>query len=128
MMTSSRGSLSAFVVSITLGCISLVAFVHDSGRALSHYVSVADSAQNAARIGAQSISHIRDGNPRIDSANAISRAQNYLLQQGLQGQITTDHQSVTVRVRRIVPSTMLGSLGLHAQSISVTRSALVVGG
>jgi hypothetical protein len=89
---------------------------------------VADSAQNAARIGAQSISHIRDGNPRIDSANAISRAQNYLLQQGLQGQITTDHQSVTVHVRQIVPSTMLGSLGLHAQTISVTRSALVVGG
>lgn len=127
-MTSSRGSLSAFVVSITMACMALVGFVHDSGRTLAHYVFVADTAQNAARIGAQSISDIRLGNPRIDTESAIGRAQSYLVRQGLVGHITTDHQSVTVKVRQIVPSTMLGTIGVRQQFISVTRSALVVGG
>jgi hypothetical protein len=127
-MTQLRGSLSAFVVSITMACMSLVAFVHDSGRALSHYVTVADSAQNAARIGAQSIVDIRLGNPRIDPDTAAQRAQQYLAQNGLEGHVTFDHQSVTVRIQQIVPSTMLGTLGVRAQMISVTRSALMVGG
>jgi hypothetical protein len=108
--------------------MSLVAFVHDSGRALSHYVSLADSAQNAARIGAQSISDIRLGNPRIDTENAVRRAQLYLVRQGLEGHITSDHQSVTVHVKQSVPSTMLGAMGVRSKVISVTRSALVVGG
>jgi len=127
-MTNQRGSLSAFVVSITMACMSLVAFVHDSGRALAHYVSVADSAQNAARIGAQSISDIRLGNPRIDTESAIRRAQAYLARQGIVGYITTDHQLVTVNVKQAVPFTLLGTIGLRQQAISVTRSALVVGG
>jgi hypothetical protein len=127
-MTSTRGSLSAFVVSMTMAFMSLVAFVHDSGRALSHYVHLADSAQNAARIGAQSLSDIRLGNPRIDTERAASRAEQYLARNGLEGQVTSDQQSVTVRVRQIVPSTMLGGVGVHSQSISVTRSALIVGG
>ncbi len=127
-MSPQRGSLSAFVVSITLTCMSLVAFVHDSGRSLSHYVTLADSAQNAARLGAQSISDIRLGNPRINTDEALQRAKSYLGRQGLHGQITSDHQSVTVRIQQMVPSTMLGSLGVRAQTISVTRSALVVGG
>jgi hypothetical protein len=127
-MTTQRGSLSAFVVSITMACMSLVAFVHDSGRALAHYVSVADSAQNAARIGAQSISDIRLGNPRIDTETAMGRAHAYLMQQGLEGRITSDHQSVTVHVMQQVPSTLLGAFGVRAKIVSVTRSALVVGG
>jgi hypothetical protein len=127
-MTRERGSLSAFVVSITMACMSLVAFVHDTGRSLSHYVSLADSAQNAARIGAQSISDIRLGNPRIDTVNAVRRAQSYLKRQGLEGNITSDDQSVTVRIQQAVPSTMLGSVGVRVKVISVTRSALVVGG
>lgn len=127
-MSPQRGSLSAFVVSITLACMSLVAFVHDSGRSLSHYVTLADSAQNAARLGAQSISDIRLGNPRINTDEALQRAKSYLARQGLHGQITSDHQSVTVHIQQLVPSTMLGSLGVRAQTISVTRSALVVGG
>lgn len=127
-MTTQRGSVSAFVVSITMACMSLVAFVHDNGRALAHYVSMADSAQNAARIGAQSISDIRLGNPRVDTETAIRRAQSYLVRQGLEGRITTDHQSVTVHVMQEVPSTMLGAIGMRSKIVSATRSALVVGG
>ena len=127
-MTPQRGSLSAVVVSITMACMSLVAFVHDGGRALAHYVSVADSAQNAARIGAQSISDIRAGSPRIDTETATRRAQEYLIRQGLEGRITSDHQSVTVHVSQQVPSTLLGAFGVRAKVVSVTRSALVVGG
>lgn len=127
-MKIQRGSLSAFVVSITMACMSLVAFVHDNGRALAHYVTLADSAQNAARIGAQSISDIRAGNPRIDTEDAVSRAKLYLARRGIDGLVTADHQSVTVEVTQIVPSTMLDAIGVRAKVISVTRSALVVGG
>lgn len=126
-MKTNRGSLSAFVVSLTMACLALVAFVHDSGRTLAHYVTVADSAQNAARVGAQAISDIRLGNPQIDSDEAISRAQQYLKMLGFTGQITSDHHTVTVRIRQQVPSTMLGSFGVHSRSISVSRTALVMG-
>ena len=127
-MTTQRGSLSAFVVSITMACMSLVAFVHDSGRILTHYVYVADSAQNAARIGAQSVSGIRKGNPHVDAVDAVQRAQSFLMRHGLEGRITSDHQSVTVHVSQEVPSTLLGAFGVRAKVVSVTRTALVVGG
>lgn len=127
-MRNERGSLSAFVVSMTTGCLALVAFVHDSGRSLAHYVTVADAAQNAARIGAQSIVDIRAGNPRIDSDAAIARAQKYLHDSGLSGSVQTDHQTVTVRVERTMSLTLLGVFGVGSQKIRVTRSAVVIGG
>lgn len=127
-MKEQRGSLSAFVVSITTGSLALVAFVHDSGRSLAHYVSVADAAQNAARIGAQSIVDIRTGNPRIDNDAAIARAQKYLHDAGLSGSIRTDHQTVTVRVEHTVTLTLLGVFGVGSKKIRVIRSAVVIGG
>lgn len=127
-MKNNRGSLSAFVVSITTACLSLVAFVHDSGRTLANYVTVADAAQNAARIGAQSIVDIRLGNPRIDSDVAIAQAQKYLRDAGLSGTVRTDHHTVTVQVERHISTTLLGLFGVGSQKIRVTRSAIVVGG
>lgn len=123
-----RGSLSAFVVSMTAACLSLVAFVHDSGRSLAQYVSVADAAQNAARIGAQAVVDIRLGNPRIDTDAAVSRAQRYLRESGFTAMVTTDHQEVTVRVEKTVPTTLLGLIGVGSRTIRVTRSAIVIGG
>ena len=127
-MKNQRGAMSAFVVSITAAFLSLVAFVHDSGRSIAHYVSVADAAQNAARVGAQSISGIRAGDPQIDTDQAVVRAQNYLRDHGLSGAVSTDHQSVTVRVERQIATSLLGIFGVRSHTIRVTRSALVIGG
>lgn len=127
-MRSERGSLSAFVVSIVTACLALVAFVHDSGRSLAHYVSTADAAQNAARLGAQSITDIRLGDPRIDTDRAVQEARKFLEQAGLSGVVTTDHQMVTVRVERKMPTTLLALFGFGSHTVRVTRSALVVGG
>lgn len=123
-----RGSMSAFVVSITAACLSLVAFVHDSGRTLAQYVSVADAAQNAARIGAQAVVDIRLGNPRVDTVAAVSRAQGFIREVGFTGTVTTDHQTVTVRLQKTVPTTLLGVFGVGSRTIRVTRSAIVIGG
>lgn len=127
-MRSERGSLSAFVVSIVTACMALVALVHDSGRSLAFYVTTADAAQNAARAGAQSITDIRLGDPRIDTDKAVREARRFLEQAGLSGTVTTDHQTVSVSVERKVPTTLLALFGIGSQTIRVTRSALVIGG
>lgn len=127
-MRKARGSLSAFVVSMAAASMVLVGFVHDTGRELARYLAVADAAQNAARIGAQSIRDIRSGDPRIDVDRATGEARRYLSGLGHQGAVSADHQTVTVIIETSIGPTMLSTLGLGSKRIRVTRSALVIGG
>lgn len=120
--------MSAFVVSMAAASMVLVAFVHDTGRHLSGYVSAADAAQNAARIGAQSIGDIRLGEPRIEADRAAIEAERYLIARGYTGTIRSDHQTVTVTIETKVANTLLTPLGVGSKKVRVTRSALVMGG
>jgi len=127
-VNAQRGSMSAFVVCMATGCLALAAFVHDSGRVMARYVSLADAAQNAARIGAQSLRGIRAGDPNVDHESAVRRAQEHLAGLGLEGAVDSDAASVTVTIVDSVPPQLLSMFGVGSKTIIVRRSAVVQGG
>ena len=125
---SSRGSVSAFVVCLFLGMVALVGLAYDGGRVSSRYGELSDLAANAARIGAQQVTGIRAGEPRIDPEGARAAAARFLARRNLPSRIVVQGDRITVSVRTVVPMRILSLLGVTERSISVTRSAELVAG
>jgi len=118
-----HGSVSAFVVCLFVVFTACAALVVDGGRFVAARSNAADSAENAARAGAQEVHQLRSGSFVLDPARAIARANAFLATEGLRGSTTADSQRVTVTVITSVSASMLGLFGVSARSISVTRSA-----
>lgn len=125
---SSRGSVSAFVVCLFLGMVSLVGLAYDGGRVSSRYGELSDLAANAARIGAQQVTGIRAGEPRIDPDGAREAAARFLARRNLPSRIVVQGDRITVSVTAVVPMRILSLLGVTARSVSVTRSVELVAG
>lgn len=123
-----RGSLSAFVVCVAMSVVCLAGLAHDGGRVVAIYAESSDVAAAAARMGDQFVVGIREGRPRID-ANAGRRAVlTYLHSRGMTGDVEISGRTVTVRVTRSVPMTVLSLFGVGHRAVSVTRSAELVAG
>ena len=69
------GFISAFVVSLTMTFIVCAGLAIDGGRVVAARIKVADTAENAARAGAQALTDLRTGAPRIDAPQAIRLTQ-----------------------------------------------------
>lgn len=120
-----RGSISALVVCLVISAIGVLGISYDGGRVVSTYVELSDVAQNAARVGAQHVVGIREGNPRISHSASSSAVENFLDREDASGDFDIDSRRVTVRVSAVVPMKILGIIGLHWRTVSVTRSALL---
>ena len=118
-----RGSITAFVVSITIALIACAGLVFDGGRLLGARLEVADHAENAARAGAQHVFAVRDGTWRIDPSEARRGALVYLTSVGLEGAVVIvgEEISVTAVVERDM--TLLSIVGVGHKSVSATRTA-----
>ncbi len=125
---SLRGSVSAFVVCLFLGMVALVGLAYDGGRVSSRYGELSDLAANAARIGAQQVTGIRAGAPRIDPEGARAAAARFLARRNLPSRIVVQGDRITVSVRTVVPMRILSLIGVTERSVSVTRSAELVAG
>lgn len=121
-----RGSVSAFVVCLFPALIGLGMFMHDSGSYVDRYLRASDIAENAARIGAQSIVGIRSGDPHIDQRRSSQLAHDYLRSEGLSGRVASSGTRVSVTVEAFWDSRVFRILGMRR--IIVTRSASVVDG
>lgn len=120
-----RGSISALVVCLVISAIAVLGISYDGGRVVSTYVELSDVAQNAARVGAQHVVGIREGNPRISRSASSSAVENFLRSEDVSGDYDTDSRRVTVRLSAVVPMKILGIIGLNWRTVSVTRSALL---
>lgn len=118
-----RGSITAFVVSITVALIACAGLVFDGGRLLGARLEAADHAENAARAGAQHVLAVRDGTWRIDPSEARRGALVYLTSVGLEGAVVIvgEEISVTAVVERDM--TLLSIVGVGHKSVSATRTA-----
>lgn len=125
---SGRGSISAFVVCIVMGMLSLAGLAFDGGRVVSTYMEIADAAQNAARMGDQFLVGIRDGKPRVDESVGSNAVKNFLGSKGLSGQIQVHGRMITVTVRHRVPMRILSIFGIMFREITVSRTAELVEG
>ena len=124
-----RGSVSAFVVCVAAALVLCGLFVVENGRFAREYLRVSDVAENAARIGGQSIIGIREGNPRLDPSAARDGALAYMRQQGVQGDLwVTASGAVSVRARVSVRLPALAFIGVTSRSLDIVRTARSVDG
>jgi len=117
-----RGSVSGFVVVLTLAVLACAGLVIDGARVVGAKVEAADHAENAARAGAQAII-ARDGVVTIDLVRARRAADAYLGSVGVSGIVSVTPSRITVTVRKTVDTTLLGLVGISAKTVSATRSS-----
>ena len=128
MKQKSQGSISAFIVCLTMSLLLLVGFVYDGGRITSRYAEISDMAENAARIGAQQVVGIRAGKPHIDEEAARRRITTYLQENGVQGRLLIRDGGAVVVISSSVPMHFLSLIGVRERQLRVTRIAQVVKG
>lgn len=125
-MTGERGSLSAFLALLSVGLFVLVGLVVDGGRALAARRHAVDVAEEAARLGADqlSVDALRNGSYVVDPTAAADAVEEELRTAGLTGTVSVSGDDVTVDVRSVTQTTILGIVGLRAISISGTATAV----
>ena len=123
LSNSERGSISGFVVVLSMTFVACAGLAFDGGRMIAARAEATDAAENAARAGAQYVTSLRSGNPSIDRSSAVVSANRFLKAIGVSGSATADEKSVTVTTNIKVPMVLLGVFGVRDKSISVVRSA-----
>ena len=123
LLVAEDGVVSAFVVGLMMTFIVCAAFGVDGGRLVATRLELADHAENAARIGAQEITDLRSGRPKIDQNLAQRSSTTYLGDQDLNFSVSVSSNSVTVTAIREVEMTLLKLFGVRNHTISVTRTA-----
>ena len=123
LFVAEEGVVSAFVVGLMMTFIVCAAFGVDGGRLVATRLELADHAENAARIGAQEITDLRSGSPKINQSLAQRSSTTYLGDQDLNFSVSVSSNSVTVTAIREVEMTLLKLFGVLNHTISVTRTA-----
>jgi hypothetical protein len=123
-----RGSISALVVCLVMGALSLTGLAFDGGRVVAEYMEISDAAQNAARLGGQQVVGIREGNPRVDPAASATSMTSYLSARSMRGSFSVTDGVVTVRVQRRVSMGILGLFGVGDRIVTAIRTVEVVSG
>lgn len=127
-LASSSGSISAFVVCITMSLLVLTGLVVDGGRVIARYAELSDIAENASRIGSQQIVGIRAGDPELYEVGARQRINDFLDSKHLSGRVTARDGGTIVEIRATVPMRVLSIIGINERRIVVTRTSFVVSG
>jgi len=125
-VTGDRGSVSAFVVTVTSSLVLLMGLVHDGGRLVAAHLRVSDVAAAAARAGAQQVVGIRAGRLEVDPAAAVAASRSTLHALGTEGSVEVGTATVTVTVRERVTFAVLDLVGLTGRDVAATRVAVVV--
>lgn len=107
------GSASVFVVGMSIMLFVCAGLVVDGGLAINARMTVADDAEQASRVGADTIDLDRlrsSGDIRIDEVAAVTRINQFMADRGYSGgqyQVAANFDSVTVTVRDRVDSMFL---------------------
>ena len=118
---SQDGVVTAFVVGLLMTFIACAGLGVDGGQLVSVRLTLADHAENAARLAAQELTSLRTGSPKIDQSGAHRLALRYLNDNNLSGDISTSANSVSVTVSQTVEMSILRLFGARDHLISVTR-------
>ena len=120
------GMVTAFVVVFTLALLCMAGLVLDGGLALAAKVNAIDTAQAAARAGAQAIDiplYRATGQITLDPQQAATDAERYLATTGHTGRVTVDGEQVTVTVTISQPTQILDLAGIDQLTETGTGSA-----
>ena len=124
------GSTSVFAICVAAVLMLLAGLCVDGGRVLNARATLTDTAEQAARAGAQKVQlgGLRpSGAVTRDPAAARAAATTYLASTGSAGaasaSVTTTGDTVTVTAEEDVPTFMLSLVGMSTVHITVTGSA-----
>ena len=126
------GQVTAFAVVMILALLAVAGLVLDAGLALSVKLQALDTAQAAARAGAQQLDLARYRTTGVaaalDPVQATASAHAWLTAAGIDGQATATADTVTVTVHRASRTQLLGLLGITELHVTATATATAVQG
>ncbi len=126
-----RGSLSAFVVLLTVALVAVVGLVACGGQLLSAREAALSEAEQAARAGAAVVSAqaLRSGRIADGGEVAIQAAEQVMAEDGHPGSASAEGTEVTVVVTPYpVPTPLLSLVGISSLHVSASASAQAVAG
>lgn len=123
-----RGAATIFVVLFTLALLAVAGLVIDGGYALGAKREAMNTAEQAARAGADSLNQgaLRDGQTVVDPGRAVNAAQSYLGQVGAQGTVGIAGGEVTVTVTSRQDTKLLSAVGVGSIPVRATATALSI--
>jgi hypothetical protein len=128
-----RGSITAYLLIMTVALVVLAGLVLDGGAALTAYGTAADTAQQAARAGADALDEqsLRASAPAGLTANpaaAREAAAAVLAAADVTGDITVTGTAVTVTARATKPTAILAIVGIDQVGGTATATAIPLHG
>ncbi|MDQ1428128.1 MAG: hypothetical protein QOK39_1604 [Acidimicrobiaceae bacterium] len=133
-MTREMGSVTVWLVIVTVAMVAAIGLVFDGGTALALRGEAIADAYGAARAGAEALdqsSFARGGAPAPDTAAASSAALSFLSQVGVapdHASVTVNGAVVTVTVHLSSPATILAAVGAGPFTLTGQGSARAVFG
>ncbi|MFG1648360.1 pilus assembly protein TadG-related protein [Micromonospora sp. NPDC049275] len=121
-----RGQITPWTVVGTLIVLVLAGLVFDQGMAMATKVSAYDTAQAAARAGADEIDlalHRTTGAVQLDPGAASTAARTFLTQAGQAGTVSATTEQVTVTVTTRHRTQLLHLVGITDIPVSATATA-----
>jgi hypothetical protein len=119
------GALTAFVLLLLVAFMALLGLVVDGGAVLTAHQAAEVEAEQAARAGASAISvdALRQGIVQLDAPAAVAAAEQFAAVSGHPGTATVDGGVVTVRIQYLIPTAVLGIVGIPNLSVTAAASA-----
>lgn len=121
--TGERGTVTAFVVGLTLACLLAAGLALDGGRIVAARLQVSDVAANAARAGAQQVVGLRSGDLSLDPARAEAAARRVLDAARATGSVEVSGRSITVTASLTQAMLLLRLAGVSSRTVSATATA-----
>ena len=128
-----RGSITAYLLVMTVALVLLAGLVLDGGAALTAHGTAADTAQQAARAGADALddTSLRATTPAGLTTNpgaARAAAQAVLAASGITGDVTVTGTTVTVTAHATQPTAILAIAGITHVGGTATATAIPLHG
>jgi hypothetical protein len=121
-----EGSITLFVVVLTLALLAAVGLVVDGGGKIRALERADESALEAARAGSQMLdvpAAVRGERVAVDPALAVRTARAYLQAAGVSGNVTVVGGAVTVSTSVIYHPVFLPIVGVGSLTVTATASA-----
>lgn len=124
------GVVTAFTVVMTVALLAVTGLVVDGGLVLADRQRAFDTADAAARAGAQALDEraLRSGTVTINPGAATRRAAGLLAREGMTGTTSVNGDQVTVRTTLTRNLTILGAFGVQPLTIHATGTATAIRG
>lgn len=121
-----RGQMTAFVVGVVLALWLFAGLVVDGGLALAGKAQALDTAQEAARTGAQQLDVARlrhGGDVKLVTGKAAAAAGAYVTSAGDSGTASVHGDTVTVHVTHRQRAQVLQLIGVRTLTVTATATA-----